>query len=1084
MHTQIELMSKLRDMKKRFLPLSMLLITIVLAQASFVANAAGDQGKYTPRTSSEATFSSFMKSIRANQETGLIDPALMLAGQQAAQLATRDADSDWVYAGPDNYGGMTRGIVYNADGTVVIGTMGGDIYKTTNGGITFRKMSSLNLVISCMVNDANGNIYIGTGDGRDAQNYNGLSVLGEATSFIGQGVYKLAAGSTTPELLESTTPTATNGWGFVNDMAYVNGKLYAATAAGVMMSADNGATWTNLKEGNFRSVKVNNAGDVLAADESAAYLSKAGGAFTNVSSDMATNSNPVIIAMSPTDANYMYIACITGSDGSYKLGNVYFTNDGGSTWGIGLTATTQYSILGTDAVYDGFMIVYPNNPRKLILGSDNLWVLEDEMGLGVNSYAPVQISEYNTDEFTAIAWNRYIYVHQGIQNIVFNPNNVNEFFVGTSGGIFKGEYYQSLYSFKGGNRYLIDENEHTSVTRMMSVGVGGTSKVLGGCLDHGTISILASETVNNVTTGTQAFPHQTNNSYVSTYFTKKYAGGPCAISTVDPNIMFVSCRGDRLVSGSTSKYQTPIYRTQTDGEDYDGNFEGGGEDPVITNSAAFRTPYALWETYEDNHHSFEFTDILDDYNNPLDTLPIVDTIYINSTLYVANNTIYHVTDSAINMYTQYTLNDTLYETFEDDLYIYNILHNYPFTYVIDMDTLSFVVRSSAKAGDTCVYYSKQAGYPILYTMPEPPHDPAHVDTTGGYMWIAGDTIKDLHDPIKSNYVIGVKDKVYMTRDALIFDKPTDWYLISAISGIPSAVTISSDGTTAYVGTVGGNFYKINNISEAFCSEQADVTDSLNVCVTIDSDLTTFAGRAITSISVNPSNNNEILVTLGNYGNTDYVYISSDAGQTFTAATGVPAVPVYSSIIEKATGLYMIGTEIGIYTSEDGATWTPSGDFRCPIMDIKQAIMPNHDDIIVKLVDEMGTPTYITYPGISNEGMIYAATYGSGIIKCGLYKEGGDLSVDENELSENNVQLSIYPNPVRGNGNVNITLTEGAKVSYQIYDLSGRMVAGNELGYYGQGDHTLTFNTDNLTSGAYIIRVQAGSKSETAKILVY
>ena len=126
---------------------------------------------------------------------------------------------------------------------------------------------------------------------------------------------------------------------------------------------------------------------------------------------------------------------------------------------------------------------------------------------------------------------------------------------------------------------------------------------------------------------------------------------------------------------------------------------------------------------------------------------------------------------------------------------------------------------------------------------------------------------------------------------------------------------------------------------------------------------------------------------------------------------------------------------------------------------------------------------VVYPGIYNEGMIYAATYGAGILSCSTYKEGGDLSVDENEMTEN-VQLNIYPNPLRGEGNVNITLTESAKVSYQIYDLSGRMVANSELGFYGQGEHTMTFNADNLASGSYIIRVQAGSKSETAKFLVY
>ena len=84
----------------------------------------------------------------------------------------------------------------------------------------------------------------------------------------------------------------------------------------------------------------------------------------------------------------------------------------------------------------------------------------------------------------------------------------------------------------------------------------------------------------------------------------------------------------------------------------------------------------------------------------------------------------------------------------------------------------------------------------------------------------------------------------------------------------------------------------------------------------------------------------------------------------------------------------------------------------------------------------------------------------------------------------NVQLNIYPNPVRNIAQMNITLTEGANVSYQIYDLSGRMVANSELGFYGQGEHTMTFKAENLASGTYIIRVMAGNKAETAKFLVY
>ena len=63
-------------------------------------------------------------------------------------------------------------------------------------------------------------------------------------------------------------------------------------------------------------------------------------------------------------------------------------------------------------------------------------------------------------------------------------------------------------------------------------------------------------------------------------------------------------------------------------------------------------------------------------------------------------------------------------------------------------------------------------------------------------------------------------------------------------------------------------------------------------------------------------------------------------------------------------------------------------------------------------------------------------------------------------------------------------TENANVSYQIFDLSGRMIEYRMLGFYGEGEHTATINTENLTSGSYIIRVLTGDKMNTGKFLVY
>ena len=1062
-------------MKKRFLPLSMLLITIVLAQATMVANAAETGGKYTPRSSSNATFSSFMKSIRANQETGLIDPASLIAGQKAAQT-TRDAELNWEQAGPDNFGGATRAVIYDNSGNVLIGTVAGDILKTTNDGITFQLIAHLDAPISCFAMKDNV-LYIGTGEGFNAQRINGLDNLNYPTSFPGSGVYKLEGN--TPVLVSGTANIA-----FVNEMTVVGSSIYAATSEGLMKD------WAVVLEGEFRSVKTNNNGDILAADATKnVYLAKAGSDFEKITGTgglPANNNNPKIIAMSPSNKDFMYVAFMTGSSGKYKTGNIYFTADGGETWETAYTATantSMYQILGTQADYTGFMIVYPDNERKLLIGSDDLWLLEDATSSGVNSYRPIQISNYYCSEYTSVAWNRYLYLHQGIMNIVFSKESANKFYVGTEGGIFKGEYYASVYSYKGGNRYFITEDNHTSTARMMSVAVGGGTKVIGGSLDHGTLMMLGCDTIDNVTTGLAILPNvtATNNAYG--YFTYDYAGGPCAISTINPNMMFAS---------GTGNLSMPLKRTESNGDDYDlTKFSADGN---IKNANAFRTPFAFYENYADDHHSVSYRELHDSLPVPVDTMSMYlgDTLFINDMFHITQGIIWVWVDT-LGDYGVYdkdnvSINDTLYLINDTLLFIDQIFRDTVVSYDIDFDTLYLAVRTEAKKDDIRHYYSAQGGYPLDYTMPEPPHDSLHMDTiNGGYKWIVGDTIWGLHDPLRTTMVCGIENNVYMTRDALIFDKATPWFLISEISGLPTAVEISADGNIAYVGTAEGNFYRFEGIDNVFAAVQADVNDTLgNVCITMTSDLTTFSGRAITSIAVNPTDGDDLLVTLGNYDNNDYVYHTTNGGTSFTSIQGnLGKFPVYSSLIEKSSGLYIIGTEHGIYTSSNGSSWARSGNITCPVMEITQAIVENHDDIIDVLYDEMGVPTYITYPGVHNDGMIYAATYGNGILACGTYKEGSDYGVDEVLADDSqNTQVNVYPNPVRGIAQFNFTITESANVSYQIYDLAGRMIVNNELGFYGEGEHTATISTEDLTTGSYIIRVMAGNKMNTGKFLVY
>ncbi len=983
-------------MKKRFLPISLLLTIIILAQTSFVVQANGDSGKYNPRSTSQATAQSFMKSIRANQETGLIDPAWMLEATKDSQ--TRDGELNWTSLGPDNYGSMTRGIIYdNQDAshkTIYIGTMGGGVFKSVNGGITWQTVSS-NLMVSCLAQAEDGTIYVGTGDGRGAHNQNGLSDLNYENSFKGTGIYTLKDNVLTN--IESTSV-------FVNDMAVFNGKVYAATNEG-LKCYENGS-WTTLMEGEAYGVEVCTDGDIIAVVGNDIYMSDESGELTIVVTSGEENMLPAddshkIIATAPSDHNFIYIAYIKSNG---ETGNIYYTENHGQTWRTAYVASDLYDIFGTRGLLDNAIAVYPDNPRKLLIGGLNLWVIRDDEGTGIyrleciSSGAGFQISQSGGAFFY-----NYQYVHYGIQAITFNRDNANEFFIGSEGGVFKGSYTGSYgYQFEGANRYMTDADNHTSVVRMFSVGFAGDNDMtLGGSLDHGTINVFGDETTNNITTGNAIYPNDiaTTNAaetYGAFDFTK--AGGPCAISTISPEIMIVTATGSNTVG-------TPLMRTQTSGYDYDkDNFAHSvtNETVTIKNENAFRTPIALFENYNDTKA---------------------------------------------------------------------------------VELAKFINREETEipAGTNVVLRSRNAEYPFEYTLTAP--------------LAAGDSI-EVQDIISSTLVVAVEDNVYMTRDALVFNEVAKWWNIGKIDGIPNALTISADGDIAYVGTVDGKLYKAEGLTDAVSELAAigadaiqgvDGTDSIaevpSVIVFEEIDGTVFNGQAITSIAINPDNADDVIVTLGNYGNENYIFRSND-GVTFSAKTSPVQGPVYSSLIEKQTGKVFVGTENGVYTSDDMNTWAQTTITGVPVMEIKQQLQTNHDDAYVYLVDEVGAVTTITYPGIFNEGMIYIATYGRGLYKCDNYLvSGSEIDVEEPTMTQS-FGVEIYPNPIVNDATISFNIVDKANVTMQVYDLSGRVVMNKVLGTYGEGSHTANFNVNELSAGTYIVKVQAGNVSNTTKVLVY
>ena len=1069
-------------MKKRFLPISLLLTIIVLAQTSFVANAHGDNGKYTPRSTMQATVQSFMKSIRANQETGLIDPASLV--DNSSMLQSRGEGLNWTSLGPDNYGSLTRAIIYDkkdaTNQTIYIGTMGGGVFKSTNGGITWKSVSG-NMMVNTMVQTENA-IYIGTGDGRNAHRLNGLLDLNYSTGFEGEGVYKSTDDGF--ELLANTSE-----WTFVNELTVYGNIIYAATSEGLFVSTDEGENWDLIIEGIAHNVEVNSTGLVLAFINNNIYKynpeTKESSIITNDEANMLPyNTSYKVIAASPSDADYVYVAYIdkNKSDTStYQTGRIYVTRNftqEAMTWDIAYEVTDMYDLFGSNGFAAHTLVVHPTNPKKIMIGGTDLWVGEDRENTGI--YRITKISNSNSFQVSnsgGTYFYNYTYIHAGIQNVVFNPSNANEFFVGSEGGISKGSYTSDGYTFEGKNRYFIDEDNHTSVTRMFNVGFSGNNTVLGGSLDYGTIKIIGDPTLNNVCTGNAIFPNdQTATDASATYgtFNSTMSGGPCAISTINPNAMFITTRGDYTIG-------TSVYRTQTGGNDYDKeNFSYTASDkdsqgnniqtPYVYSTGAFRTPFAFCENYNDNK-SVNYVKFYADKD------------------YVAGDTI-----TAHSLNAEYPFNHILTENLAkgDSIEVKDIISS---TFVIAGKTTKNTNDITIFLTRDALISSKKAEWWKVATLSSTPNaitisndgDNVFVGTLDGKLY-KYENVSDARDNISTEGFAGVEDQWIYVYDS-IPDEDKDWdttYIYNKVI----IDSIFGDSTYHYeyyidsimvIDTVWK--YTEDKIDSTFIEGEDPIQSSIT---STEIDATLFNGQAITSIAIDPQNENNVLVTLGNYGNDSYVFYSTNGGSSFSSIQGdLPKVPVYSAIIEKAGNGIILGTEKGIYSTTNNSNWTLNGLANVPVMDLKQQLQTNHDDLYKYLIDEVGDTVVTTYPGVYNEGAIFAATYGKGLFRCNDYLtlDNSDLNVKEN-ASTTTLGMSIYPNPIVNDATIKFDLDNASDVSYQIYDLSGRLVSNVSLGKYPQGTHNVNFNVSNLNAGTYIIRVQTGTTYETSKILVY
>lgn len=248
--------------------------------------------------------------------------------------AGKMATTSYASRGPFNQGGRTRALAYdasdNTDNTILAGGASGGIWRTTDGGSTWSKMTGVSDLhsITWLEQDTRSggeNIwYAGTGEGS--------GTLGAGSNFTsdlrGNGIYKSTNSGVTWALLSSTTSNTPQTldqdkfdvvWRVETDPS--NGaedEVYAATADGIQRSVNGGTSWTNvLNATDFftqeSDVVVSSAGRVFAGLSSkgntkGVHCSLNGTSWTDITpGSFPSTYARLVLEIAPADENVLYV---------------------------------------------------------------------------------------------------------------------------------------------------------------------------------------------------------------------------------------------------------------------------------------------------------------------------------------------------------------------------------------------------------------------------------------------------------------------------------------------------------------------------------------------------------------------------------------------------------------------------------------------------------------------------------------------------------------------------------------------------------------------------------------------------------
>lgn len=935
---------------------------------------------------------------------------------------------NWEQNGVDNVSTRIKTVHFDRVNfnTVWAGAVGGGLYKSTDLGLSWERVSSFdkNAVVRSIAQKSNGDMFIGTGD---------LYFSGDISSFNsnlkGNGIYLSTDSGVNWMHLPATTADSlsnTCSWCEVNDIT-VNpaneSMIMVATRNGIKISLTGGIgnNWQAVSSpsfnGNVHAIKFSEDGQTVYASAHG-RLYRNTDAVNNFISGWTQMNIPngtsyesaLSFDISKSNNNIIYALVVAPN---MCMRGLYGTNDGGDTWTEILPGGPPYSKdpfnsplaslngCNGEGFYANSIAINPKDETKIYMGGITFYTYSSITGM---LRADLLSIEGGMDD-------HFLFLPPYKHSLVFDPYDPsgNRLFICTEGGISicnnAKTGFPNQFDFKKRSNGLFNLHAY-------SIGAGKAGEFLLGTLGQGSVYVdglqESPEAGTSLTNQNGIYTEISNLDHNTLFYGNNFGRllkskdrGSSSHAFIDDNIDrencgFISCTSVNC-SNNSSPYLTRFYLLETSNKSL----------PSITGKLTARND----------------TSIL----SPSISEVVQDTLYPSFTV----TTIYRLENGVV------IEENTVIDSMPEYMAISDVSPNVDYAVTVDSIILP--------------------GEHILYP-----------------------------DYFDAKYFVSSMCGLWMCINPIQHEEPI-FYRISNASAQYTSMDASADGNHLFAIndnqlTIISGLNTINNsLPSGGCHSTSCTSGMLDIKV-----ISLPGGISLEGVSVDKNDPNHVLVSSVSSASSDgYVFRVENALSNNpiiiplqTNDFTLPYMSIFDCLIDyNNPDIYILGTEKGIWTSNNqGATWAQDITGMIQEMSVyrvrQEWLYENH--------------CMVTYAATHGGGTYRTTSLMDGTcdpVPFQWWKIDSSIAQNISPIDTTGIQdwlnststFKVYPNPGNNFINLEIDLTNNTEIDLFALNPLGQIVLEKKYTEIQKGINYIDLNIMNLTSGVYYFILRQNNK---------